>query len=62
MTEGDWTGAGEHTIQCTDDMLQTCTPETDTILLSNVIPIHSIKKYLGYILKGKKYNNKILCM
>ena len=42
--EGDLAWGGEHTIQCTDDVLQNCTPETYIILLSNVTPINSIKK------------------
>ena len=40
--EGDWTWGGEHTIQCTDDVLQNCTPETDIILLTNATPRNSI--------------------
>ena len=34
---------GEHTMQYTDEVLQNCTPETYVILLTNVIPMNSIK-------------------
>lgn len=34
---------GEHTIQYTDAVLQNCTPETYTILLTNVTPVHSVR-------------------
>ena len=44
VTEGNLPLGDEHTIQCTDDVLQNCTPETYIILLSNVTPINSIKK------------------
>ena len=40
---------GEHTIQYTDDVLQSCTPETYIILLTNVNPINSIKMKKGEI-------------
>ena len=30
---------GEHTIQCTDDVLYDCVPETGIILLTSVTPI-----------------------
>ena len=43
VMEGDLTWGGEHTIQYTDDVLQNCTPETYTILLTDVMPISSIK-------------------
>ena len=43
VTEGDLTWGGEHTIQYTDGVLQNCTLETYIILLTNVIPINSIK-------------------
>ena len=45
VMEGDLTWGGEHTIQCTDDVLWDCTPETYIILLINVIPINSIKTF-----------------
>ena len=35
---------GEHTIQCTDDVLWKCAPESCLILLTSVTPINSIKK------------------
>ena len=38
----DW--GGEHTIQCTDNVLQNCTPKTYLILLTKLTPINSIKK------------------
>ena len=40
---GDLTWGGEHTIQCTDDVLWNCAPETCVILLTSVTPIHAIK-------------------
>ena len=43
VMEGDLTWGGEHTIQYTDDVLQNCTHGT-YILLTNGIPINSIKK------------------
>ena len=49
VMEGDLTCGGEHTIQYTDDVLQNCTLETCTILLTNVTSINSIKN------KKKKY-------
>ena len=42
--EGDLTWGGEYTIQYTYDVLQNGTPETYIILLTNVIPINSIKR------------------
>ena len=33
---------GEHAIQCTDDVLQNCTPEAAAILLTYVTAINSI--------------------
>ena len=43
VMEGDLTWGGEHTVQYTDDVLQTYIPET-LILLTNVTTISSIKK------------------
>ena len=40
--EIDMTWGGEHTVQYTDDVLQSCTPETNIILLTNITPINSI--------------------
>ena len=54
MVDGDLTGGGEHTIQYTDDMLYSCTPETCIILLSHVTPINSI----NWIFKIIKLKNK----
>lgn len=34
MDGGDLTGAGEHTIQCPDDVLWNCEPETCIVLTS----------------------------
>ena len=33
---GDLTWGGKHTIQCADDVLQTCAPETCIIVLTSV--------------------------
>ena len=41
--EGDLILDGEHTMQCTQDALQNCIPETNVILLTNVTPTNSIK-------------------
>ena len=38
--DGDLTGGGKHTIQCTDDVFV----ETCIILLTNVMPVNSIKR------------------
>ena len=43
--EGDLTWDGEHTIQYTNYVLPNGTPETYTILLTNVTPINSIKNF-----------------
>ena len=43
VMDGDLTWGGEHTIQCTDDILYHCTPKTYIILLTNVTRIKSIK-------------------
>ena len=52
----DW--GGEHTLQCTDDVLWSCVPETCIILLTSVIilltnvyPINSIKRKNKKIIK-----------
>ena len=39
--EGDFTWDVEHALQYTDDVSQNCTPETYTILITNVTPISS---------------------
>ena len=44
--EGDLTWGGEHTVQYTDDVLQTCMYETYIILLTNVTSISLIKIFL----------------
>ena len=43
VMEGDLTWGGEHTIQCTDDVLENCTPETYIISLNSITPVNSIK-------------------
>ena len=44
VMEGDLNWGGEHTIQYADDVLQSCTPKTYIILLTNVTLITSIIK------------------
>ena len=44
VMDGDVTWGGEHTVQCTDDVLWNCAPETCIILLVSVVPISSMKK------------------
>ena len=44
MTEGGLTVGGGHTVQYIDLVSQECIPKTCMILLTNVIPIHLIKK------------------
>ena len=41
--KGDLTWGGEHTVQCTDDVLQDCAPEACIILLTCVTPVNLIK-------------------
>ena len=48
--DGDLTWGGEHTVECTDDMLWNSAPETCKILLTSVTPINSIKR--GKTIKG----------
>ena len=50
MTERDMSLHSENTIQYTDDVLQNCTLEIYIILLTSVIPLHSIQ-----ILKKELY-------
>ena len=40
VMDRDLTWSGEHTIQCTDDVLWNCAPETCIILLTIVTPIN----------------------
>ena len=56
VMEGDLTWGGEHTVQYTDDILQNCTLETYIILLTSIVPVIQIQKYIKYF-KNKK--NKI---
>ena len=44
VTEGDLTWGGEQAIQCTDDVLWNCAPETCIILLASVTPINPKKR------------------
>ena len=44
VMEGDLTCDGEHTVECTDDVLWNCAPETCIISLTVVTSINSIKK------------------
>ena len=44
VMDRDLTGGGEHTLQCTDDVMQNCAPETYRILLTSNLPINSIKR------------------
>ena len=44
VMKGDLTWGGEHTVQCTDDVLQNCAPATCKILVTSVTPINSIKR------------------
>ena len=43
LAEGDLSWGGEHTIQHTGDVLDSCTAETYIILLTTLTPINSIK-------------------
>ena len=52
MVMRDLTLGGEYTIQHTDNVLQTCIPETYLILLTNVTPINTVK-----IKRFQKYTN-----
>ena len=42
--DGDLTWGGEHTVQCTDDVLWNCAPETCLILS---LPINSIENIIN---------------
>ena len=44
VMEGDLTCDGEHTVECTDDVLWNCAPETCIILLISVTPINFMKR------------------
>ena len=43
VTYGDLTLGGEHTVWCTDDVLENRTPQTYIIVLTNVTLMHLIK-------------------
>ena len=51
VMDKDLTWGGEHTIQCTDDVLQNCALETCTVLLTSVTSISSIKRKESHILE-----------
>ena len=55
LAEGDLSWGGEHTIQHTGDVLDSCTAETYIILLTNVTPINSIKINTVKIKINKNY-------
>ena len=44
VEEGKGEIKGEHTIQCTCDVLWNCAPETCIVLLTKVTPINSRKR------------------
>ena len=44
VMDRDLTWSGEHTVQCTDDILWNHAPETYIILLTSGTPINSIKR------------------
>ena len=50
----DLTWGGEHTIQYTDNVLQNCTPETYTILLTSITPKKFNKKEKSMIKKQRQ--------
>ena len=54
VMERDLTQGGEHTIHCTDDVLQNRVPETYVILLTKVTPINSLKKENELYQEGKQ--------
>ena len=56
VMEGDLTWGGEHTVQYTDDVLQSCTPETYASLLTNVTPKIQLKRKKSILSRAK---NKI---
>ena len=53
VMEGDLTWGGEHTVQCTDDVLWNRAPEAYIIGLTNVTRINSIKKKI----EGEMHNS-----
>ena len=54
VMQGDLTWGGEHTIQCTDDVLWNCIPETRVVLFTSVTPINRIKEK-----KPQKYSDSL---
>ena len=60
--QGDLPWGGEHTIQYTDDVLYNRTPETYIILLTDVTPTNSYKKFfLKDFQKVCVFNLVLLC-
>ena len=57
VMEEDLTSGGEHTLQCTNDVLYNYIPETYMILLTNVTPTNSMKTW-WYREKEKRNRNK----
>ena len=51
VMEGALTWGGEHTVECTDDVLKICAPETCIILLTSVTPVNLIKRKKIIIIK-----------
>ena len=66
VMDGDLTWVMD-TVQCTDDVLWNCAPETCIILLASITPIHSIKKkkrFIVYLIPGlfSLLNQKIIVL
>ena len=47
VREGDLTWGGDHTIQCTDDVLCKYVPETCLTSLTSITPINSLKRKIN---------------
>ena len=60
--EGDLTWGSEHTMQCTDDVLWNCAPETCIILLTNVTTINLIKRRKTQITQFKNGKYIVITM
>ena len=58
--EGDSTWGGEHTRQCTDDVLWNCGPETYIILLISIIQINSKNKIKINYKRFKNYFQRVI--
>ena len=57
VIEGDLAWDVEHSIQCTNDVLWNCAPETCIISLTSITPINSIKKKTETKIERKKENH-----